>query len=99
MNDNNETLRDERTEAVANVSLGWAYTVLLLGVYASALVRSLVLKEACWDMLALAILSSAIAAFYQLRQKVISWRMMTKPAILFAVLGAVFACVLAFLKA
>ena len=99
MSDNPEIIHDERSVSVANAGCRRAYIVLLLGVYLCAVVRGLVLKEAIWDLLALAILSSWVGVFYQINRKTLSWRTVMKPAILFFVLGAVFGGVMALLKA
>ena len=67
-------IRDERTIAVADRSCRLTSIVVLFGVLIDAVVRGLLLEEACWDLLGLAFLGSAIATFYQVRHRIIAPR-------------------------
>ncbi len=98
MNDNPETLRDERTVAVENAGYKLGYIVLLFGAMLLVVVRGLLFDEAAWDLLGLVLLSSWVATFYQMRRKIISWRMI-KPVIWIGVASGVVAAVTAALLA
>ena len=99
MNDNPETLRDERSVTVENASYRLAHVVLSVGVLLSAVVRGLVLNESSWDLLGLLVLSGGVATFYQITRKTMSWRMVRKPVIVSALTAIVAGVVFAFLKA
>ena len=102
MNDD-PVLRDERAEAVDNASHRWAYAVLVFGVVASVVVRSLWLDQACWDLLALVIVSGGIAICYQTTRHIPQpWPTRPWPRaapMLFGAIAAVVAFVLAELAA
>jgi hypothetical protein len=81
-------VRDERTVAVENASYRLACAILTFGVLLIAGVRAIVLKEACWDLIALVVFSGGAATFYQARRQTLAprwWRV----AVLIAVGGAV----------
>ncbi len=86
--------RDERTEAVVGVSCRWAYIILYFGLLIDVAYRAVFRHEAVWDLLALIFVGSAAAIIHQIRQK--TWtRRQTRDAVLFGLLGALFAVVLA----
>ena len=62
---NKPMIRDERTVAVADTSSRFAYMVLAFGVLITVAVRALAFRQACWDLLGLVIVSSAVATVYQ----------------------------------
>ena len=98
MSDNPETLRDERTVSVENVGYKLAWMVLAFGAMLLVVVRGLLFDEAAWDLLGLVLLSSGVGTFYQMRRKIISWRMI-KPVIWIGVASGVVAAVIAVLLA
>lgn len=93
---NEFAIRDERTIAVENASYRLAYTALAYGVLLSVIYRGFVLQEASWDLMALVILSSGIATFYQGRHKILDRRMLL-PALILMLLSGLAAAIIAFL--
>ena len=69
-------LHDERTAAVAGVSARLAYLVLYFGVLIIAVVRTMVFRQICVDLLGVIFLSSVVGLVYQRvkRAQVIPWR-------------------------
>lgn len=61
----NPVTHDERTFAVADTSYRFAYSVLAFGVLLAAAARGLFFREACWELLGLVVVSSAVASVYQ----------------------------------
>jgi hypothetical protein len=86
--------RDERTVAVENASYRWAYGVLSYALLVDVMFRSLVRREAAWDLMALVILGGAICTVYQARQKTLAHGWVMK-ATLVACMAGVVAAVLA----
>lgn len=85
---------DERAFAVAGVSYRLAWMVLAFGVLASVAVRSLVLHQAAWDLLALVVVSGWVSYLYQRAKHV---RVLPRHwALLTVVIGAVVGLVVAF---
>jgi hypothetical protein len=82
--------RDERTVAVENASYRWAYLLLSYALLVDVVYRSLVHREATWDLLALVILAGIVCTLYQAWQKILGhgWQMK-------AVLGVCIAGVIA----
>jgi hypothetical protein len=95
MKDQN-VLRDERTEVVENASYRLAYTLISFGVLLSVVYRGFVLNQSSWDLLALVILSSGVATFYQGKHKILDRRMLL-PAIILMVSSALIAMFLVWL--
>jgi hypothetical protein len=89
--------RDERTVAVENASYRWAYALVTYVLLVDVMYRSLVRREAAWDLLALVILGGSVCFVYQAQQKILThgWVMKTVLATCIAgVLAAVVAMVL-----
>ena len=84
----NPVTRDERTVAVENAGYRLAYLVVSFGLLLSVVVRSLVLKEASWDLLGLVLLGGGVAAFYQAKRHTLSRRWAIE-GILVGLIGAV----------
>ena len=100
MNDQ-PVIRDERTVVVENAGYRLAYTVLTFGLLISVVVRALVLRQASWDLLALVIVSSGIATFYQATRRTLSRRYVKEAAVIVlagAVIGTVTVVILVLLK-
>ncbi len=80
--------RDERTVAVENASLKWAWHILVWPLIIDALYRQHALNEEVGDLIALVCISSSIAIVYQYRHKAVTsywpwkWR---RTAIVFGV--------------
>jgi hypothetical protein len=64
--------RDERTEAVENASFRWAYLALSFGLLADVACRSLLYREAAWDLMALVVAGGAVATAYQAAHRVLA---------------------------
>ena len=80
--------RDERTVAVENASLKWAWHLLVWPLLIDAMYRQHALNEEVGDLVALICISSGIAIVYQYRHKAVvsywpwEWR---KTAVVFAI--------------
>ena len=61
--------QDERTEAVGNVGYSLALNFISFALLIDAMYRGLFRNEAAWDLLALVVISGAIAMTYQVRHK------------------------------
>jgi len=87
---------DERTVAVVGMGCRLAFLVLSFGVLIIAAVRAWAFGQACWDLLALYLVSNCVLGVYQYvkRAQVVSWRWF----LLFGFLGAVFAMAIALLR-
>ncbi len=93
-----EVERDERTVSIENASYRLGYLLLYLGVLWDACYRAYFRHEMPFDLLALAIGSAAISTLYQARQKALTggrFRKMLAIGLIFGVLGAVWALILA----
>ncbi len=88
MSTNKSVQRDERTVAVENRGHRWAYTLLAYALLIDVIYRAIVRHEAAWDLMALVIVSGAVCAVYQARQKTLSRRWVME-GVLIALLGAV----------
>ena len=79
---------DERTDAVVGTGCRFAFLVLSSGVLIIALVRTMALGQACWDLLGLYFVSNVVLLVHQRvkHAQVISWRWI----LLFTLAGAVF---------
>lgn len=95
MKDQN-VLHDERTEAVENASYRVAYTLISFGVLLSVVYRGFVLQQSSWDLLALVILSSGVATFYQGTHKILDRRILL-PVVILMVSSALIAMILVWL--
>lgn len=93
-------IRDERTIAVADTSHRFAYIVLAFGVLIAATVRGLAFHQACWDLLGLVVVSSAVGVAYQRVKhvEVLPRRGLIWLALLSAVVAAAIAIALALLR-
>jgi hypothetical protein len=93
-----EVERDERTVSVENASYRLGYFLLYLGVLWDACYRAYFRHEMPFDLLALAIGSGALCTLYQVRQKALTrgrFRKILVGGLIFGVLGAVWALILA----
>jgi hypothetical protein len=87
MNTDQPVRADERTAAVENASLKWAWNVLVWPLLFDAMYRQHSLNEEVGDLVALICISSGVAIAYQYRYKAVvshwpwKWR---KTAIAFA---------------
>jgi hypothetical protein len=86
--------RDERTVAVENASYRWAYSLLTYALLLDVMFRSLIRREAAWDLMALVILGGAFCAAYQSRQKILTHGWVMK-AVLAACIAGVIAAIMA----
>ncbi len=88
--------RDERTDVVENTSYRLAYLIMSFGLLIIVAYRGFFLQQSNWDLLALVILSGAIATLYQGINKVLSpnW---VKAAVATFVGTAIFAAALVFM--
>lgn len=62
-------LRDERTVAVENANYRWAFSFIVFALLMDVMCRAVVLHEAAWDLMALAIVPGIACGMYQARQK------------------------------
>lgn len=90
--------RDERTVAVENASYRGAYIVLTYALFVDVMYRGLVLHEAAWDLLALAIGCGCFCGVYQARQKTLPHGWVMK-VVLVSIVAAAIAAVVAFVAA
>lgn len=93
-----EVERDERTVSIENASYRLGFFILYIGVLWDACYRAYFRHEAPFDLLALAIGSAAISTVYQVRRKALTrgrFRKILVGALVFGVLGAVWALILA----
>jgi hypothetical protein len=86
--------RDERTVAVENAGYRWAYLLLTYALLVDVMYRSLIRREATWDLLALVVVGGAVCTAYQARQKILAHGWVMK-AVLVACIAGVIAAVLA----
>lgn len=66
---NEHVTRDERSIAVENASYRISFIVLTYGVLIVGAVRGFAFGQACWDLLALVVVSSSAATLYQVRHR------------------------------
>ena len=83
--------RDERTVAVENASFRYSYLTLSFGLLAISAARSLLWREAPWDLLLLVIAGGAVNTLYQARHRVLTprWARLALAAAGLAVLIAI----------
>ena len=86
--------RDERTEAVANASYRWACVFVTFALLIDVMWRAWFLNEAAWDLMALVVVSGAIATMYQARHRILG-RTFGRKAALLALLGGAIGFVVA----
>jgi hypothetical protein len=95
MSSNTECVeRDERTVAVENAGYRWAYALLAYALLVDVMYRSLVRREAAWDLMALVIAGGVVCTLYQARYKVLSRGWVGK-VVLAALAAAVIAALVA----
>jgi hypothetical protein len=75
--------RDERTEAVENAGYRWSYFALSFGLLIIGALRSFVLHEATWDLLALVVVGGGINAAYQFSRRVVYPRWLVTTVVTF----------------
>ncbi|MFA4886473.1 MAG: hypothetical protein WC601_12010 [Desulfotomaculaceae bacterium] len=94
MKKNNAVEKDERTVAVENAGNSLGYKVLLYAVLLDGMYRSLIMREAVWDLLGIVIFSSLVGTVYQSRYKALppTW---ARTALICIAISAVVAIVLA----
>jgi hypothetical protein len=85
--------RDERTVAVENAGYRWAYLLLTYALLVDVAYRSLVRREAAWDLMALVIAGGVVCTIYQARYKILSRGWVGK-VVLAVLVAAVIAAVL-----
>lgn len=90
--------RDERTVAVANASYKWACIFITFALLIDVMWRAWFLDEAAWDLLALVVVSGAIATMYQARHRILG-QFLVRKAVLLALLGGVIGFVVAVILA
>ncbi len=61
--------KDERAITVEKSSFSLGYKVITFAILVDVLYRSIVLKEASWDLLGIVILGGLVAALYQTQYK------------------------------
>lgn len=93
---NQPVIRDERTIAVENASYRLAYTILSFGAMVIVAWRGFVLEQNLWDLLALVILTSALATAYQAVHRIFARRAIAATVVV-AVMSGLIASALAFL--
>lgn len=64
--------KDERTIAVEHASYSMGYKIAMYALLIDTMVRSLILKEASWDLLGIVILCGLVTTIYQLNFKILS---------------------------
>ena len=74
-------VKDERTVAVEKASYSFAFKVLGFAILADVVYRSLVLREATWDLIGIVILGGIVATVYQRWHKAIACNWWTTAAI------------------
>ena len=87
-------IRDERTVVVENASYRLAYGFITFALLLDVMYRSLVRREAAWELLAMVILGGAISTLYQWRDKVLT-RHSAKLALFTGVVAAIVAALIA----
>jgi hypothetical protein len=68
------TVRDERETSVDQAADRLSYLVLSFGLLAIAAYRSVIDREASWDLLGLVILGGLVGTVYRTRQRAVSRR-------------------------
>lgn len=91
--------RDERTMAVENQSIIWAYCFITYALLLDVMYRSLVLNEAAWDLLGMVIVGGFISTSYQYFQKTITKGWLSRTTIVMLLGMGVAAFVVAFILA
>lgn len=81
----NKVLRDERTEVIENASYRLAYQIVAFGALIVVAYRGFLYQQNLWDLMALVVVSSAVATLYQSGKKVLPPGWVRMAAILFAV--------------
>lgn len=91
---------DERTKIIANAGDALAFRILLIALLLDVCYRSLFMKDAAWDIMALVISGGLISTVYQLKYKLFQSKgVFVKFALFAVILGAVIAVILVkFLK-
>lgn len=82
---NQPIMRDERTLTVENASYRIAFHVISFGVLLIVAYRGFFLQQSGWDLLALVILSSGIATFYQGTHKILPRRTLIAGVVTFLI--------------
>jgi hypothetical protein len=67
-----QVVRDERTTIVEDASYRIAYGFITFALLLDVMYRSLVSKQAPWDLLAIVITAGAISTLYQWRHQIVS---------------------------
>lgn len=62
--------KDERAVEVEKSSYSLAYRVITFAILIDVVYRSIVLKQAAWDLLGIVILAGLVATLYQTRYKI-----------------------------
>jgi hypothetical protein len=65
-------VRDERTVVVEDASYRFAYLFITFALLLDVMYRSLVRREASWELLAIVLLGGAISTLYQWRHQILT---------------------------
>ena len=91
-------MRDERTDAVENASYRLAYAFIVFALLLDVMYRSLMRREAAWDLMAMVIIGGVIGSVYQARHKILtrhSVRILVLTSLITGIVAAVVAALLA----
>jgi len=91
----NGVVRDERTVAVEDASYRFAYVFISFALLLDVMYRSLVRREASWELLAIVIVGGAVSGVYQWRRKILTGHSFKLAFVVFGVAGIVAALVAA----
>ncbi len=91
-------VRDERTIAVEDASYRLAYGFISFALLLDVMYRSLVRREASWELLAIVIVGGMVSSVYQWRCKILTLHSFKLAFVIFALAGIVAALIAAFLQ-
>ena len=91
-------VRDERTIAVEDASYRFAYSFISFALLLDVMYRSLVRREASWELLAIVIVGGVVSSVYQWRRKILTLHSFKLAFVIFGLAGIVAALVAAFLQ-
>lgn len=93
---NKSVEKDERTTFIENASYKIGYNFISFALLLDVVYRSLVYKEAPWDLLGLVIIGGLIMTLYQLKHKILG-KYLIKISIVTIVTSFIMAFILAFI--
>jgi len=88
-------VRDERTVVVEDASYRFAYTFVTFALLLDVMYRSLVRREASWELLAIVIVGGAVSGVYQWRRKILTRHSFKLASVIFGAAAIVAALVAA----